>query len=301
LKKGQVLKEKKWSHVVYPFTLNEINLKENRKMKVLLITILSMYAILSSVTISFADPTAFEVVQKMDTRDDGDTLTTDTLMILINKNQQKRIRNIKNIRKDYGLDTKGIIFFLSPADVRNTSYMSYDWDNAAKEDDSWLFLPALQKIKRVASNDKSGSFMGSDFTYSDINGIEINDWDYTFVKESVVLEGVDTWVVQGLPKVESKDRVLEETGYLKSMMWIRKDNYMLVKGKYWVKQGRKIKYFKAADIKKVDGIWTAHELTMVSTVKGKVAHSSVLKLSNVKYNTPVDDVTFTTRSMERGL
>ena len=108
-------------------------------------------------------------------------------------------------------------------------------------------------------------------------------------------------MVQGLPKVESKDRVLEETGYLKSMMWIRKDNYMLVKGKYWVKQGRKIKYFKAADIKKVDGIWTAHELTMVSTVKGKVAHSSVLKLSNVKYNTPVDDVTFTTRSMERGL
>lgn len=269
--------------------------------KILIIAILSIFAVTGITSTGFARLTAVEVVQKMDAREDGDTLTTDTLMILINKNNQKRIRNIKNIRKDYGLDTKGIIFFLSPADVRNTAYMSYDWDDAAKEDDSWLYLPALQKVKRIASSDKSGSFMGSDFTYSDINGIKINDWDYTFVKENVKTDGFDTWVIQGLPKIDLKANVIKETGYLKTMMWIRKDNHMLVKGKYWVKKGRKIKYFKAGDIKKVDDIWTAHTLTMVTTVKGKVTHSSVLKFSNIQYNTAIDDATFTTRRMERGL
>lgn len=244
---------------------------------------------------------AGQVMQKWDTREDGDTVTSDTLMILINKANNKRVRNIKNIRKDFGLDSKGIIFFLSPSDVRNTAYMSFDWDDASKEDDSWLYLPALQKVKRVAAGDKSGSFMGSDFTYSDINGIEIENWNYTFARENGVYEGHGVWIIQGLPKPESKTKVLEETGYLKSLMWIRKDNFMLVKGKYWVKEGRKIKFFKAEDIKKIDNIWTAHKLTMVTTANGKIDHSSVLKFSNVAYNVPVEEDAFTTRKMERGL
>jgi len=266
-----------------------------------ILTLLTALMITGFSTGSFADLTAVQVVQKMDTREDGETLTMDTLMILMNKNNQQRIRNIKNIRKDYGPDTRSIIFFLSPADVRNTAYMSYDWEDEAKEDDSWLYLPALSKVKRIASSDKSGSFMGSDFTYSDINGIQIRDWEYTFVRQSETLDKGVTWVVQGLPKEASKSKVLEETGYLKTMMWIRKDNFMLVKGKYWVKQGHKIKYFKADDIKKVDGIWTAHELTMITTIKGKVDHSSVLRFSNIRYNAAIDDTNFTTRSMEQGL
>lgn len=248
-----------------------------------------------------ANPSADQVVQMWDSRDDGETLTSDTLMVLIDRNNGKRVRNIKNIRKDYGKDSRGIIFFLSPSDVRNTSYMSFDWDDTGREDDSWLYLPALQKVKRVAAGDKSGSFMGSDFSYSDINGIETGHWDYSFAKEDATYEGHEVWIVQGLPKPEFKDKVLEETGYLKSMMWIRKDNLMLVKGKYWVKEGRRIKYFKAEDIKKVNDIWTAHTLTMITTGNGKVEHTSVLKFSNVAYNTPVNDETFTTRRMERGL
>ncbi len=269
--------------------------------KIFIITITVVFALTGLSTFTSASPSAAEVIKKWDAREDGDTLTSDTLMILINKAGNKRVRNIKNIRKDYGLDSKGIIFFLSPSDVRNTAYMSFDWDESSKEDDSWLYLPALQKVKRVASSDKSGSFMGSDFTYSDINGLEIEYWDYSFAKENATLNGEDVWIIQGLPKVNAKAKVLEETGYLKSMMWIRKDNFMLVKGKYWVKEGRKIKYFKAEDIKKIDDIWTALSLTMVTTIKGKVSHSSVLKFSNVAYNHPVEDTAFTTRRMERGL
>jgi Outer membrane lipoprotein-sorting protein len=261
------------------------------------------------VLIAFTSPSLFaqsdliasQVIEKMDTRDNGITRTSDITMILINKNKQQRIRKIKNISKDYGKDTKGIIFFLSPADVKNTAYMSFDFDDNNKEDDSWLYLPALKKVKRIASSDKSGSFMGSDFSYSDINGITIEDWDYKFIKKSLLVDGVDTWVIQGLPRADKKEKILDETGYLKSLTWIRKDNFMIVKAKYWVKKGRKIKYLKVEDITKTDNIWTSYKMTMVTTVKGKIEHTSLLKFSNVQYNTEIDDSYFTTRNMERGL
>lgn len=273
----------------------------NRWIIALLISLGAFPAVIGRSGNAFAQPDAREVVRRMDTRPDGDTLTSDTLMVLVNQRNQQRVRNIKNIRKDYGQDSKGMVFFLSPADVRNTAYMSFDWDDPEKEDDSWLYLPALQKVKRIASSDKSGSFMGSDFTYSDINGLEIEDWEYSFVKEDADLDGYSVWVIQGLPKEQRKEKALEETGYLKTMMWIRKDNYMVVKGKYWVRQGRKIKYFKAEKIEKVDDIWTARKLTMITTAKGKVEHTSVLQFSNIQYNLDIDDSTFTTRRMERGL
>ncbi len=244
---------------------------------------------------------AFDVVKKMDTKYDGDTLTSDTLMVLLDRSNNKRVREIKNIRKDYGDDTKGLVFFNSPADVRNTSYMSFDWDAADKEDDSWLYLPALKKIKRIASSDKSSSFMGSDFTYSDINGMDIDNWDYTFKNESAMIDGVDTWIIDGRPKENKKVKVLDETGYIRSNLWIRKENFMLVKGKYWVKKGKKIKYYKADVIKEIDGVWTATNLSMVTTKKGKVLHSSLLKISNIVYNSDINDSMFTTGRMERGL
>ncbi len=271
---------------------------------IIILSIVTTFLVINfSLTQLFAQSnfTAQQVVEEMDNRDDGQTRTSDITMVLINKNKQQRIRKIKNITKDYGEDTKGIIFFLSPADVKNTAYMSFDWDDNNKEDDSWLYLPALKKVKRIASSGKSGSFMGSDFSYSDINGIKIEDWDYTFIKKSTLVDGVDTWVVQGLPEKTKKERVLDETGYLKSLMWIRKDNFMLVKAKYWVKKGRKIKYLKAEDIKKTDDIWTAYKMTMITTTKGKIEHTSLLSFSNVQYNNEIDDGYFTTRSMERGL
>jgi hypothetical protein len=84
-------------------------------------------------------------------------------------------------------------------------------------------------------------------------------------------------------------------------MWIRKDNFMLIKAKYWVKKGRKIKYLKVEDIKQTDKIWTAYKMTMITTIKGKIDHSSILDFSNVQYNKKINNDIFTTRNMERGL
>lgn len=126
----------------------------------ILIVAMTMAFLLMAGTAQASDPFAAEIIQKMDTREDGDTQVMDTLMVLIDKADQKRTRNIRNIRRDDGPDTRRMVFFLSPADVRNTSYLSHDFDDPDKEDDSWLFLPALAKVKRIAAGDKIRVFHG---------------------------------------------------------------------------------------------------------------------------------------------
>ncbi len=250
-----------------------------------------------------ADMTAKEVMVKVDDRDTGETAIQDSTMILIDRKKRQRVRQTKQFVKEYGDDTKSISFFLSPADVKNTTFLSHNWDNESKEDDSWLYLPALRKVKRIASADKSGAFMGSDFTYADIEGVEIEDYDYKFVagKENEDVDGHPVWVIESRPKKAIKKKVVKKTGNIKSQLWVRKDNFMVVKGKFWVKKGKKLKYLTLSGIEQVQGIWMAKKLQMVTTKKGKVEHSTVLQSNSIVYNQPLQDDMFTTQRMERGL
>lgn len=251
---------------------------------------------------SAVSQTAREIMEKTDQRDDGNTSISESVMILIDKKKQQRIRQLKSYRKDYGKDSKSVLFFITPADVRNTAFLTFDWDDESRDDDSWLYLPALRKPKRIASNDKSGSFMGSDFTYSDLNGVQIEDWDYKFSKKKEAkVDGFDTWVIEGYPKKSKKKEVIKRTGYLKTKTWIRKDIFMAVKAQFWVKKGKKIKYLKVKNISKVDGIWTAHEVQMTTTKRKRIEHSSIFKTTMIKYNVDMKDDMFTIARMERGL
>ena len=143
---------------------------------------------------------ALEIMTKVDARYTGDSAISDWRMILIDKKDRKRVREIEIYSKEYNDVDKSISFFKSPGDVKGTSYMSYNWESTSKEDDSWLYLPALQKVNRIASADRSGSFMGSDFTYSDIDGFELEDFNYKLVKDSDVVDGKDCWVIESTPK-----------------------------------------------------------------------------------------------------
>ena len=243
-----------------------------------------------------------EIVIKADQLDDGETSISELTMTLIDDKGQKRIRQMKGYRKDYPGETKSINFFMSPADVRNTALLSYDYDDDAKDDDNWLFLPALRKVKRIASGNKKDSFMGSDFSYHDMNGLKIEDWDYSMVKESEMVEGNDCWVIGSVPKKEVEKEVLRDTEYAKRLAWIRKDNYVVIRGKVWLTKGGRVKMLQARGVKQVQGIWTISELEM-STLdrQGAVEHSTILKFDNIKYNEGVENNLFTTQRMEQGL
>ncbi len=246
----------------------------------------------------------YDIIYEAEERYNGDTVITDTTMILIDSRKNKRVRQMKMFRKDFGennKDEKSLSFFITPEDIKNTAYLSYEYDDENKEDDSWLYLPALKKVKRLASSDKSSSFMGSDFTYTDLKSSKREFWNYKVIKSSDLVDGHDCWVVEGVPKEGKKVKVLKETGYTKVNIWVRKDVFVKVKAKFWIKKGKRIKFYKASNLKKIDNIWTVMERQMITTKKGRVEHSTVMKTDKIVYNEELKDSIFTQQRMKVGM
>ena len=244
------------------------------------------------------DPRAREIMQKVNDRDDGDNQTSEMEMILIDRHKNKRVRRIKSFRKDRGKDSLTLMFFLTPADVKNTGFLTYDYDAPGKDDDQWLYLPALGKTKRIASSDKSGAFMGSDFNYSDLTEPDLEDYDYKLLKQSDRVKGVDTWRIQATPR---RPEVSEETGYSKSVLWVRKDNFMVIRSVRWVHKSPRRKFFQVKKLERIDGIWVATEMQIVTKQGKRRVHTTVLRFSKVKFNQNLKDRMFTTRRLEKGL
>ena len=205
----------------------------------LLTIIFSLTVVWISTSMSFA-MTASEIMQKVDDRDTGKTQISIATMILIDKKDRKRERKLKLFSKEFEGVDKSISFFISPTDVKDTSFLSYDWSDESKEDDSWLYLPAMQRVNRTAAGDKSNSWMGSDFTFSDVEGAEVNEYTYKILSESDPVDGHDCWKIEALP---ISDEIVKKTGYLKSVSWVRKDAFLVVRGINYVKKGKRIKYY----------------------------------------------------------
>ncbi len=254
--------------------------------------------LIASITLSslFAI-TGQEIAQKVHDRDDGDNSTSKMKMILIDKNGKKRVRDLKTYTKDKGEDKLKLMFFLTPADVRNTGFLTYDYEDSNKDDDQWLYLPELKKVKRIASSDKSSSFMGSDFTYSDMTSRNVQDYTYKVMKEPKV-NGHKTWQMLVTPKSE---KTVDETGYTKSIVFVRQDNFVIVQALNYIKIGKKLKYMKVLDLKEIDGIWTTKKMQMVTKKGKKTLHKTIFEFSDIKYGQDLEESFFTTRTLERGL
>ncbi len=243
-----------------------------------------------------ASDNARTIMEKVDARDDGQTLEQDMMMVLIDKNGKERTRDLKSYSKDKGEDEQKTMFFKSPADVKNTAFLTYDYDDASKDDDQWLYLPALKKVKRIPSTDKSSSFMGSDFSYFDMTNRDLDDYNFKILKDTKV-RGHDAWMIESTP---NNQKVIDESGYKKTIAIVRKDNYVVVRAINFLTNGKK-KYLDLKQIHQENGIWVVDKMTM-TTKKGKqTLHKTILTFSNIKLNAPIDDGMFTTRRLEKGL
>jgi hypothetical protein len=250
-----------------------------------------------TVASSAADLTAREIMQRVNDRDDGDDRISDMEMILIDKRGQQRVREMRTFSKDRDKDEFSLMFFLSPADVKDTGFLTYDYDEEGKDDDQWLFLPALKKTKRIAAGDKSGSFMGSDFSYSDMSKRNLDNYDYTLMKETEV-NGNKVWQIQAVPRT---DEEIKETGYTKSVAFVQQDNFVVIRSVGWLKKGGRLRYMEVHDLPQIEGIWVATQMSM-TTKKGKATlHKTLLKSSNIKFNQNLNIDDFSIRKLEKGL
>jgi len=231
-----------------------------------------------------------DIIEKVYNRPTGDDQTSNLTMTLVNKSGSERVRKIKQFTKDFGDVEKSIMFFQSPADVKNTSFMSWTYDAENKSDDQWIYLPAIKKTKRISSDSKSDYFMGSDFTYDDLGDRKL-DADTHKRLEDATIDGVDYYVVESIAKDE-------DYMYSKTKTWIRKDNYIGLKKEFYNEDGELFKILHVKKFEEIDGIWVITSSEMENTERN---HRTSMVLDQVKINTGIPASRFSERMMTRGI
>jgi hypothetical protein len=236
-----------------------------------------------------ANLTGRDIMIRVDNRDDGETRKAKMIMTLINKVGDKRIRELVSYQKDYGKDTKAIMIFESPGDVKGTGYLSWEYDDQEKEDNRWLYMPALRKIRRISGSSDGDYFMGTDFTYDDMGDRNVDEDEHTLLREEE-LKGNKCWVVESIPQE------IDEGDYSKKISWIRKDINLMIKTEYFNEYGL-LKTFEAHNVVKLDGIWTTKKKVMINK---QDEHQKIIETTEIKFNIPMADNLFRTSILKRG-
>ena len=251
----------------------------------------TMVGLLFTASIMAQSLSGLEVAEKVHNRPDGDSRYCEMSLTLINKNGSKRVRNIKSYSKDYGQDRKTIMFFLYPSDVKGTGFLTWDYDQANKDDDKWLYLPAMKKTRRISgSSSKTDYFMGTDFTYDDMGRRNLEEDTHTLLREET-LNGHKCWVLQSSPKKAGDI-------YTKRISWIRQDCLIPVKVEYYDKLDKLHRQLIADDIKQIDGFWTIGHMNMKNV---QTKHETDLLFKSYQYDQPTSDNIFTVSQLEKGL
>jgi hypothetical protein len=226
------------------------------------------------------------LAQKVYDRDVGKDSQAEVEMLLIDKTGKKSFRTFSMFVKDYGETSKSYTRFNSPASIEGTAFLS--WGNKGADDDQFLYLPALQRVRRIVSSQKTSRFVNTDYTYEDMQAREVDEDSHRLVKEEKY-EKDDCWVLESIPKD------LENTQYGKRISWIMKDSYLPLKTEYYDKNDKLLKIFTARELKQVDGIWTITESEMQDFER---EHRTLLRTNDISYNKGVPDRVFTTGYME---
>jgi len=262
-----------------------------------LFAVIALSIISYPANIDAAEPlTADEIVARVNAVDDGQFLTRKLKMELTDKRGKTRERETISYRKYYGKDMRTVLFYLSPANVRNTGFLIWDYAAHAEDDDQWLYLPALRKVRRISSSDRGDAFLGTDFSYEDIKldgKWDISDYNFSLMAVES-MDGIAAYKLSAIPKTAA---IAKELGYGKTEFWVDKSNWMVLKVDFWNVKQNSLKTMIVEGIRQVDGIWTRSGLHILNH---KTGHQTQFTFSDVDYKTPVKDSWFTKRALSRG-
>lgn len=230
------------------------------------------------------------IATEVDRRDSGfKDFTADMLMILKNKHAQQSRREMRFKTLEVADDgNKSLIIFDSPKDVKGTAFLNYT--HKVEDDDQWLYLPALKRVKRISSRNKSGSFMGSEFAYEDIASQEIEKYTYKWLKDEEY-EKLDCFVIERYP-VDKKN-----SGYSRMLAWIDKAAYRTWKVAYYDRKNSHLKTLVFSGYEKYSNrFWRASKLNMTNHQTGK---STELHFSNYRFEVGLTGSDFSKNSLKR--
>lgn len=246
----------------------------------------------ASAPLAVAEPAAekgLQIAREADLRADGfGDFTAEMEMILKNRQGDTSTRYIRVL----GLEVKGdgdksLSIFNEPADVKGTAMLTYS--HKTEPDDQWLYLPAMKRVKRIASNNKSGPYMGSEFAYEDIASQEVEKYTYKYLRDEA-LNGVDCFVMERYP-------VDENSGYKRQVVWIDKAEYRPLKIDFYDRKDSLLKTLLNNGYKKyLLHHWRPDEMFMENHQTGKTTR---IVWKNYRFRTGLSEKDFQVNDLMR--
>ena len=229
------------------------------------------------------------IATEADQRDKGFNDSSATMkMILRNKQGDESTREVRVRTLEIDDDgDKSLSIFDSPADVKGTAFLTFS--HIIKPDDQWLYLPALKRVKRISSKNKSGPFMGSEFAYEDISSDEVEKYTYKYLRDET-LDGMDSFVIERYP-------VDKHSGYTRQVVWFDKAEYRPQKVDYYDRKNDHLKTLTFHEYRQyLDKFWRAMRYEMVNHQTGK---STTLSWEEYNFRTGLKDRDFDKNSLKR--
>jgi len=243
---------------------------------------------------TFADEmTGRQIMEEQRKRHAVKSDTATIVMLLVDKKGNKKSRLIRRYGKEFddGL-RRGLIVFLEPKDVAGTALLT--WELPEGDSKQWVYLPGQKKMQRIATQSKKSYFMGTDFTYEDLQPDAMENYHYT-VKGTDTLDGNPCYVVEISPASNEKQK---ESAYTKRVAWVRKDIFYTLKLDFFGRRDRLIKTQTNHELMKVEGdAWTAKKALMHNHMTG---HRTVMGMKDHQINAAIDDSVFTDRFILSG-
>lgn len=209
-------------------------------------------------------------------------------MILRNAQGEESTRAIRTLNLEVAADgDKGLTIFDEPKDVRGTAFLNHS--HIGKPDDQWLYLPALKRVKRIASRNKSGPFMGSEFSYEDLSSFELEKFKFNYLRDEVV-NGEASFVVEQIPTDEF-------SGYSKLISWVDQKDYKVLKIEFYDKKSSLLKTLEFKDYKLyLEKYWRPLTMQMKNHQTGK---STDLIMHDIQFGKGRTDADFDTNALQR--
>jgi len=210
-----------------------------------------------------AERAGFEIAARAYRSDRGfNNSEVDLEMVLRNAAGRESRRTLKIATLEIADESSGdksLVVFDNPNDIKGTALLSHA--NILDPDDQWLFLPALKRVKRISSANKSGPFVGSEFAFEDFTALELNKYDYEYLREEE-LDGLNTDVVERTPRYEN-------SGYTRQISWVDRNVYQVRKVEFYDRRGDLLKTLTLGDYRNYDGVWRSQRMEMVNHQTGK--------------------------------
>lgn len=236
------------------------------------------------------------VARRVQERDLGRDSRAELRMRLYDRQGRMRERTMQvlNLR---GSGTKGdrtLVRFLSPNDIRGTGLLVWEHDNT--EDERFLYLPALGRVRRIAGEERQESFVGSDLSYEDIGGRELDDYSYAFTDENAGWTASDSsrqpaWALESRARNSGVD-------YPRTVSLVLKDRLIVTHADIFNRRNERAKVFDVKRLERVDGLWTVLDLVVVNEQQKT---RTELTTTSIRYNVGLTEDDFSRRRLEEGI